>query len=194
MVSGAESVIVPAVPPKNAVSALVKLATTDASVPADEEDQYALVVSQAPDPPMPAVAPLAASQYRFAAFAFGATVSLTAHVSASDRPADLVVALFGAFLQCDGVSASSVEALPLRIAELDLPPEALLRRACAESSSHMASRSYIGTMTPPAAATGAHAAAVTASRPGSGAMGSDMSSPRTIGCDELACAPMRSTR
>ena len=49
-----------------------------------------------------------------AAFAFGSTVSLTAHLSASDRPADVVVALFGAFLQCDGVSASPVPALPLR--------------------------------------------------------------------------------
>ena len=49
-----------------------------------------------------------------ASFAFNSTVSLTAHLTASDRPADIVVALFGAFLQCDGVSASSVTALPLR--------------------------------------------------------------------------------
>ena len=58
IVSGAESVIVPAVPPKNAVSALVKFATTDESVPAVDVDQFAVVVSQAPVPPTPPVTPL----------------------------------------------------------------------------------------------------------------------------------------
>jgi hypothetical protein len=48
-----------------------------------------------------------------ASFALGDSVAVTVTISASNRPADLAVALFGAFQQCDG-SAPSVDALPLR--------------------------------------------------------------------------------
>ena len=49
-----------------------------------------------------------------ATFGLGDAVAITALVSASDRPADIVVALFGEFMQCDGLSPSPVPALPLR--------------------------------------------------------------------------------
>ena len=62
MVMGPAKVAVPAVPVKKAVSAEEKLAMAPGAVPSEVGDQNALVVSQLPVPPVPAVDPLAASQ------------------------------------------------------------------------------------------------------------------------------------
>ena len=62
MVTGPARVAVPAVPAKNAVSREEKLAMAEAFVPSAVGDQNALVVSQLPVPPVPAVDPLSASQ------------------------------------------------------------------------------------------------------------------------------------
>jgi len=60
-----------------------KFATAAASVPAEVVDQKALVVSHDPVPPVPAFRPLAASQYRFAAFACGAVDTPTPRSAAA---------------------------------------------------------------------------------------------------------------